>query len=104
MNKGKIKLNIKHRFHFLDNSLFEWKHTPGKLKHHIPSSCWQSCKAEGEMTDGPFLSGLEQMETNSHLSGWEVTITTASVRDAPIPHQSATNAIFTYINENFKTL
>ena len=27
------------------------------------------------MTDGPFLSGLGQMETNSHLSGWEVTIT-----------------------------
>ena len=28
-----------------------------------------------EMTDGPFLSGLGQMETNSHLSAWEVTIT-----------------------------
>ena len=43
------------------------------------------------MTDGPFLSGLEQMETNSHLSGWEVT--TASVRDAPMPHRAATTAL-----------
>ena len=64
-----------------------------------------------EMTDGPFLSGLGQMETNSHLSAWEVTITkwevtitNASVRDAPMPHQSATTAIYIYLNENVKTL
>ena len=59
-------------------------------------------KLEGEMTDGPFLSGLEQMETNSHLSGWEVTITTASVRDAPMPHRSATTDILTYIRHQWE--
>ena len=39
------------------------------------------------MTDGPFLSGPGQMETNSHLLGWDGRSPQPSVRDAPIPLQ-----------------
>ena len=41
------------------------------------------------MTDGPFLSGPGQMETNSHLLGWDGRSPQPSVRDAPIPLQPA---------------